>query len=439
MNDSNPYAPPTVEDCQAPPTLAWQTRETELLVRNGTILPQVDLETGERNPDLKCIKRMHEGAGSFKHAIPATIGVLLVMVFDWNVIPVVVGVILLSRILLYRSPNTGRVLIWEYCGPHHHQKRVKRRIWGFSAMGAVFAAMMFSPSFILSHPNHLMMLGIAVGGSMLLIIGLALWIFLDQRKAKTLTGPPGWLRISPVHPEALAYLRELEHEARQQAAALPAPRKRLVRTMYYHRFPLRMLLGKRLNPLLALRIVLMKWLRSPLLEREVYHHSETESVTTEQLCPPLRAALDAWLALHPDWLWIDGGYFPSRLGDTQVHSTTLASPGLQYSVCITHAWSPLRPDGANTSHAFGAWLEDAAFIRTCDSPQLALKSPRLKTFRASGTPEEVFQAHRLNCAGLPISPPLDLEDLLSRIRRQKEEIDRLMTESGYQSEVREAA
>ena len=47
MSDSNPYAPPAVTESEAPSSLTWQVQGNALLVKNGAVLPQIDLETGE--------------------------------------------------------------------------------------------------------------------------------------------------------------------------------------------------------------------------------------------------------------------------------------------------------------------------------------------------------------------------------------------------------
>lgn len=345
-----------------------------------------------------------------------------------------------SQLTALRGPSNERIVISEFFGEHRLKARGTRRKWRFIAIGIICAVMMANP-FLISrfNPDYT---GIVVGiftGGVVLLIGIAIWAVLDQSSAKTLAGPPGWLRIAPVHPQALAFLHDLENEARLQAAALPASRKRLIRTTYYHRYPLRLLIGKNVSkPLLLIRIVLMKLLRSRHLVRETYHHSEALTVPADQLCPQVLTVVDSWLAAHPGWSFVTGEQSTSPAGDLHLHSAILAAPGLDHSACIVHAWATLKPESGTTQCSFGSWLADGTFIRTNDHPFLPHRNPRVRDFRASGTPDQVFQAHLHHCAGQAIAPSRGPQELLARVQQEKEETDQLLTAMGYQSEVREA-
>ncbi len=445
MSDSNPYAPPAVADLEAASGLTWQVQGNALLVKNGAVLPQIDLETGEHAPEMMCALRVLETAGSMlflRFFILAGICIFLTGFIKLGVaatIGIAAALSLIFQLAALRGPSNERIVISEFFGDHRLKARGTRRKWRFIAIGIICAVMMANP-FLISrfNPDYTEIVVGVFGGGVVLLIGIAIWAVLDRSSAKSMAGPPGWMRIAPVHPQALAFLNDLQNEARLQAAALPASRKRLIRTTYYHRYPLRLLLGKNLTkPLLLIRIVLMKFLRSRHLERETYHYSEALTVPADQLCPQILTAINSWLAAHPDWSFVTGEQSTSPAGDLHLHSAILAAPGLDHSACVVHAWATLKPKAGTTQSSFGSWLADGTFIRTNDHPYLPHRNPRVRDFRASGTPDQVFQAHLQHCAGQAISPSRDPQELLARVQQEKEETDQLLTAMGYQSEVRE--
>lgn len=247
------------------------------------------------------------------------------------------------------------------------------------------------------------------------------------------------MRIAPVHADALLFLMLIENRQRQEPTAQPEARKRLVRTSYFHLYPLRILLGNKKNPLILIRIALMKLMRSRLLERETYPFSEAEPTPAGRLCEPLREAIQAWSLLHPDWFFLSGERLPSPSGEVTVESATLTAPDLAHSAFITHAWAAMRPEQGVTQFSFGTWLTDGSLIRTNDHPFIELSNPRVHEARTKGAPERVFLAHLQRCAGQPLSPARDSEELHARILQANEESDRLTTEMGLHSEAREVA
>ena len=448
MSDSNPYAPPSVAEPQASSSLTWQVQGNALLVKNGAVLPPIDLETGEHTLEMKCAQRVLETAGSVlfvKMIILGGISVIFTRFFRMELAATVAVLaalsLVVSRLSALRGPSHERIVISEFFDENRFRMRGRRRKWRFVAIGAICALMMANP-FLISrfNPDYTMIVvGLFLSG-VVLLIGLAVWAVRDQSSARTLAGPPGWMRIAPVHPQALAFLNNLENQARLQAASLTSPRKRLIRTTFYHRYPLHLLLGTKVtNPLLLIRLFLMKILRSRHLERETYHHSEAVKVAPDQLCEQLQKAIGSWFSTHPDWSFVTGRQSPSPAGDLHLHSAILASAGLEHSASIVHSWATLKPELGTTGFSFGSWLGDGTFIRTDDHPQLPLRNPRVKAFRASGSADQVFQAHLHHCAGLEIAPSHDPQELLARVQREIEELDQRLTAMGLQSEVRESA
>lgn len=444
MSEPNPYAPPSIAEPEAPTTRYWRVDGIDLLARNGATLPKVDLETGSTHGELKSIPRVHQTVSAMSFA-----SALIFMAFffvlnrylplDQNdfLICIVIGSVILSRLQALRGTTSGRVMIWTFIEEHRAKRAILRRRLRIVTMILTAACLMILSFRLFSLiDNHVMWMLRLFIVALILVLGLAIWAVYDRPKFKIHAASPGWLRITPIHPEALACLRSIEQE--QLATDNPEGRKRLVRTVFYHRFPLRMLIGHNFrNPLILIRVPLMKLLRSRLLVREAYHFSEADEIPLEKICPPLRQAVESWLRDHPDWTFILGERLPSPAGDLIVENAILASPGLEHCVRINRAWMEQKPETGFTHFTFITWLEDGTHASTHDQPYLALKHPHLH-HRASGPPERVFGAHLKHLSGLAIDPSSDIPELHARILREKEETDRLLTEMGLQSEVREA-
>jgi hypothetical protein len=244
----------------------------------------------------------------------------------------------------------------------------------------------------------------------------------------------GWLSISPIHPDALAFLSAREAERKSTENKDGEPKKRRIRTVYYHRYPLRLLIGHRiLNPFAILQVSLMKLFRSKLLVREAYHFSEAQEMPLENLCLPIREAVDSWRYIFPDWTFVVGESFPSPAGDLFTESAILASPGLEHCAAIMRSWMEQTPAKGITQIRFITWLADGNHITTQNQPVFALSNPLLH-HRASGLPEQVFQAHLRNLSGHAVDASSSIDHLRARLLHEKEETDRLLTEKGMQSE-----
>jgi hypothetical protein len=271
--------------------------------------------------------------------------------------------------------------------------------------------------------------------SIVVFLLLAAWALFDRSKLKIESAAPGWLKISQLHPGALSFLRHLE-----ETPALSSPtKKRQIRTAYFHRYPLRMLIGHLRNPLLVLNITLLKLLRSPLLVREVWHYSEAEKVPLENLCDPLREATESWLADHPSWAFVTAERLPSPAGDLVTETATLASPGLEHCMNFSRSWMEQRANKGITAISFLTWLADGTLVRTHDHPQLASLDPMVIHHRASGPPDRVYQSHLRHLAGRPVLPAADLPDLLARLARENERADQYLVKRRILGEVREIA
>ncbi|MEX1116939.1 MAG: hypothetical protein WEB53_16955 [Akkermansiaceae bacterium] len=72
MSEPNPYAPPSVDESEAPSAIYWQCYGERVMARNGAMLPKVDLETGASDEEMTSVARSYQAAGAghvFKIAI----------------------------------------------------------------------------------------------------------------------------------------------------------------------------------------------------------------------------------------------------------------------------------------------------------------------------------------------------------------------------------
>jgi hypothetical protein len=446
-SDSNPYAPPGVAETEAPSSRYWYSDGTSLIVRNGATLPKVDLDTGISEGPMEPFQRIVNVSNPLDFLMGAlVVGGFLALRSYANLesvgllIPLLLLVALLKRLGFLRGNPNSVIRTFSFIQQHRARRATLRRRFRIGIM-ILIAVSIFATLFLSGNPADFVMIWFqwVLPGGVLGIIGLAIWGIFDRPRTKTRSEAPGWMRITGIHPDALNFLLAEEQAIRLLEASRPPGRKRLVRTVFYHRFPLRLLIGNHYrNPLVVLRAVLMKFFRSSLLVRETYHFSEAVEVPLQDLCEPLRQAAESWLASHPDWSFVSAERLNSPAGDLMIEHALVASPGLEHCARINRVWLEQKPGMGSNQFTFITWLADGNHFSTLDQPYLPLKNPHLHQ-RASGTPEEVYQAHLRGTAALAVSPSRDHSELLARLQQEKEESDRLLTDKGFQSEVREAA
>lgn len=446
-SDPNPYAPPSVAEPEAPSSRYWYTDGTSLIVRSGATLPKVDLDTGATAGPMQPLQRVVNVANPADFLMGAlVVGCFITLRSYFNVegLGILIGLLLLLALVkrlgfLRGNPNSVLRAV-TFIEEVRARRTTRRRRSRIGAM-ILIAVSIFASLFLSGNPADFVFTWFqwVLPGGVLGIIALTAWGIFDRPRTRTRSESPGWMRITRVHPEAMTFLLAEEQAIRQLEASRPPDRKRLVRTVYYHRFPLRLLIGNHVrNPLVVLRVALMKWLRSRLLVRDAYHFSEALEVPLTDLSEPLREAAESWLSTHPGWSFVTADRLNSPAGDLTCETVVLASPGLEHCAKISRVWLVQNPDKGSNQFTFLTWLADDSHFSTLDQPYLPLKNPHLNQ-RASGPPEQVYQAHLSGTAALDVSPSRDSSELLARLHREKEETDRLLTEQGLQSEVRETA
>lgn len=445
---SNPYAPPTSGEPASDFGLAWQIEGVDLRAKNGVTLPMVDLFTGTREENMNTITqtvKVMTADRVFKGTVVFGIFIALRSYFELErfgvFLPFLILMMLLHRLGLLRKNPNSEIRVFAYVeGVRLRQASMRRRIRVISLV--LLGLLMFVPAFVELGPLGLFGDWLAWGfpGATLGLIAIAVWAVVDKPKPKPVADQAGWVRFRNIHPEALSYLREREAENLESIRITEPGRHRLVRTTYYYRYPLRMLLGKKIfNPLAVIQIALLKWFRSPLLVRKTYDFREADRVLVQEMCSAIRKAVDRWLAAQENWHFIEGQRLPSPAGDITVETAIIASPELDHVMFIHHVWPLIRPQAGTTSVKFLSCSINGTSIWTQDHPHLDLNLPNVEEHRTYGSPDRVFQAHLRNCEGHMIRGPGSVEEWLRRIEEEQEITDRILTERGYQDEARQSA
>ncbi|RYD29420.1 MAG: hypothetical protein EOP87_18365 [Verrucomicrobiaceae bacterium] len=318
----------------------------------------------------------------------------------------------------------------EYLGQNSLKGRVARTKW------RTWINLACVPLFLggaLPGMSHVAFLPIAS----LLFIGNMIWAILDKPAAQSSPGPPGWMKISPIHPEAARFLSEIQRAEETGVAVNDAGgRRRRIRTTYFHRFPLAMLVGHRKNPFTILNILLAKLVRSHLFTRDTFHFSEAVPVESAELCKLLQDEIVSWNSAHPDWIPRSADRLEFPDGDIIVETVHLAPATFEHDLWITCSWHVTTLRQRNINRTFLTWIENGERISTHGNAFIALKIPGTHSFRARGDLEQIHESHLGNCAGHTLTPPADNAERAERIFKLQEETDRRLTELGYQSEIR---
>lgn len=434
MDGENPYAPPLTLETEFPVSRPWRIEGISVLVKNQAALPMVDLNTGEHDGNLKCVRRTlwKSSPASFFVLLPI-LGVYLVIKSGYRVDPVTIvivsflGVFILKQIQALRGSPSRSLHVMEYLGKKSLQRATRAKIRrGINLLYII----LFLVGTMGAFPGvSVLPVGILV------ILGCWIWAIFDRPPASSLPGPPGWMKISPVHHEALRFLSALEAETRAENTAEWSPRSK-VRTTFYYKFPLAILIGRRRNPLAIFNIAMAKLLRSHLFKRDTYHFSESVPVDLADLCEPLREDMASWIAAHPDWVFRTGERLPFPDGDIISETARLSPDTFEHELWISRSWHVATPTPLNLQHTFLTWLANGRRVTTSDVPFIRLDDPACDSFRATGDLEQIYQAHLRNAAGKPLDPPQDHATRIARILAVQEETDRRLTGLGYQSELR---
>lgn len=443
----NPYAAPTTVDLESTVNVPWQVQGLAVVVKHGTVLPEVDLETGRHGEGLVSAQRVWHIVDRHIWAMIALMGIgiyavsLIVSIRLWITMVIVVGVSYGYQFLrALHGPVHSRVVITESVDPARFAARKRRTRWRLIVIGVVIAVM-FAVPFSVSryHPDYTSLVLGTFGTGLVLIFSLLIWTVLDVSSAKTRQAPHGYLRIFPVHPDALTFLMAIEQDQRRALTeAAPQDHRKKVVSINLYRYPLKMLLGT--GPRKTKQVVMlaiMKWLRSKHLVRLGYHSSETEKTTIAKLCEPCRNAATEWLAAHPDWIELYGEIRHIPDGSMEEHGAILASADLAHCINLSYCSSPAKPTEGITHAEILSFLADGRFLRTADARYIKVPVPGVILSLETGTPEDLFRMHLAQAAALPIVSHPDIAALRASIRQFEETLETHLVAKGYQSPPRE--
>lgn len=442
MNESNLYAPPQVTELEAHHDRCWKLQGHGLLVKNGVTLPKVDLEsgvTGEQAP-LELSKYSHQHL-DFRFFISMAIAISCYGICKWlfpidnrTAFLIMVSVTSLIGILISLSGRGNQPsTIWIFTEVRRRKRKIIRRNLRIAAT-IVLILPVFGISRIARTPDlQWLLFGFLVWVGLILALGI--WSVCDNPKYKFKQFSPRWLSIAPLHPKATEYLQQLEFtelSALAQAESIP---NRQVRTMYLYRFPLRMLLHTNRNPLIIIKIILMKYLRSLRLERLFYAESEATELSFDELSPTLRETCDRWFALHSDWIFVQASFLDSPLRDLQTETAAIASANLASTIIIRQTNLAITPRKFENQYSIVSWIDGGnRSISTYDCPYLSLKDPHL-IHRAHGSPQDIYEEHLRNFSGYSIYCPSNITELRDLLHHRLLEINSLLEDKKIQSPV----
>lgn len=218
MDDSNPYAPPETEDIfPEEEKHPWFTAVRSVFMKHGAELPEIDLEGGTAGEHL--VRSTRTVAKSKPAASVAVIGVMAVTAFfaseyidDWPLFLIVILLASYGLRILFRliTPHVWlrqvRFTIYMTRGTEQFRKRLIAAHW-------ILSLLIFIPAFFVPEDIRIpALLGGVVG---LRLIAWRLDAFALKRhpiQVRFSEGHGDWVRISGVHRDALAKLREIETE-----------------------------------------------------------------------------------------------------------------------------------------------------------------------------------------------------------------------------------
>lgn len=202
--DLNPYA---LIERQLPPDVEWSLFGSGILVRDGTTLPQVDLETGETGEGMVRQTTVHERMTFLSHVKHIAFSIILIVTFvawrhlGYGLLSLLAAMVAASGWKRFQAsrgrPNDHYTVIHDFISARRKKARTFRRV-GQSVILITGLGFAFAPGGGLVFPV------------LLCSFAISLWELACRPKAGISTEPGKFVRISPVHPDALAYLKTLE-------------------------------------------------------------------------------------------------------------------------------------------------------------------------------------------------------------------------------------
>lgn len=217
MNDSNPYAPPAGSESFAPENLPpWQVEGIAVLVRDGAVLPRIDLETGDESPELVERKRKvvkGHWSLSLMSVAPALYQFIPGSMRTWEGVPfwlpmvVFFGIWLIAYFVIITTV-VHRMTFVTYCHPVAEARRNRNRHLR-TGLFILSTALLIGPLIIGATLSLSLDFANIIGGAVAGILGMltiSLWQYYDRPKIHMTARSDGRVRLGGIHDSALRRL-----------------------------------------------------------------------------------------------------------------------------------------------------------------------------------------------------------------------------------------
>jgi hypothetical protein len=436
MSDGNPYASP--RDTSVVPqaeTLQWQLDGDGLLVKDRTVLPAVDLETGARNVELVTVMRRHVRSYSIVFLIAAFGGVISALVGSAeDTLSSYFLVVLIAVVVLRMVFRTRPMVIWdqrEAVGYRRQKVREKLRMLLALLGPALFVSAGLFGGAMTPFTGLMSLAGIS-----LMLLALVVGLF-GRSNLKVSAGPDNWMRIRNLHPDAIAYLTELEHQRYRQQQLGGSRKTWKVYTAYLYRYPLRLLIDRKTGIWRTIVLTLMKLLRSRQLEQTMLAADEEASTDFDCLHGTLQEAVNHWIAAHPEWTVDSSSVLDAPFSGIRKEYVTLVEPTLTYVLSVMAVWAKANPDLVRCYALVYSWAEDDLLLVTTNTAVIQTGREGVDYRKAAGDVEAVFRTHLERCASRRLRHAGSIAEIKERLMRERAASTKELEILRWNSPVRE--
>jgi hypothetical protein len=408
----NPYAPPTEEVASAHTAGAWRVEGDYLIVREGTVLPPVDLDgrgmRGPLTPVALVLPVPVDSKGMVFILIPILL-ILGVMIFLNSMgiksfgLPGFIGMMVVVQVASRFMPRAAQIrsapaYVWGSISVPALRRTTRRIGWrqGLTvlAMSPLLLIFVLSMATVVSASRSLrdfaeIGMGIFVV-SVFFLLCVAVWSTFDSGW-RCVKARDGWVWIKGLGAHALAGL------GAHGMVTLPATVKRRVFKIHLQKLPLSYWRTMNaLRPIPWLQTLWTRWRRPALLERLCFHWSERRWLTPAQVDPELLADWTREIQDTPlaGWKIIHGEEMDSPGACVRAVEMVLLSPdGLHAAMPAISRVATGRRLQEIRETTFRSWTRDGRIIATGNTPFADIMPDEFDFMLVKGAPWRVAQAH----------------------------------------------
>ncbi|MCW1922957.1 hypothetical protein OKA05_10375 [Luteolibacter arcticus] len=428
----NPYAPPAEETAAAETPGVWRVEGDCLIVREGTVLPRVDLDgRGKGGPLTPMWLKLPVPLDVKGIAVTSFIAlpVLGYIIFQsmrggrlsvvWAMVIAMVAQFLLRGVKV----RTGPANVFGYISVPAVRAMTRRARWRRWLTGALLVPVVVIFPLMAAYPlmtkryDQVIEVAKLAGGmvavSLVILLGVAVWGEFDKGW-RCPRFRDGWLWVKGIGPQALIEL------GARSVGYQPVPVKRKVLKMRLDRMPLafwRKAHGS--GPLGRLWTWWFRWqTKGKPLEHDIFHWSERDWLAPEEADPELLAAWRSEIAGTPlaDWTMAYSERVASPVGCDQVTELVFLSPDGRHTAIPSITRIVIGRKLRETRDLnFRSFTTGGRIIATATSEPVGPLPEEVKFALAKGSPMEVAAAHLQRISGEDLVP-MNAEEA----RRQEE-------------------